>query len=115
MQLFSFVETAMAQGAAAPKGPSGFEMIIMPLGMVLILYFFMLRPQQKRAKEHTNLLNNLKNGDEVVTSGGIIGKIRSVADGFVTLEVAQNTSVKVLKGNIVTLTKTPEKAPATGK
>lgn len=111
MTSFSFVGTAMAQAAAAaPKGPSIMESMLLPVGMLLIMYFLVMRPQQKRAKDQNNMLNNLKNGDEVVTTGGIIGKVRSVADGFVTLEIAPNTSVKILKANIVTLTKAPEKA-----
>ena len=69
------------------------------------MYFFIIRPQQKKAKEVNELLSNLKAGDEVVTSGGLIGKVRSVADGFVSLEVAANTTVKVMKPNITGLAK----------
>lgn len=106
---FGLIETAFAQGATAAKSPSMMEMLIMPLGFLVIMYFFMIRPQQKRAKEHQALITGLKVGDEVVTSGGIIGKIRSVADNFVTLESA-NSSFKVLKSNVTGLSKTPEKA-----
>ena len=106
---FGLVGTAFAQGAAAAKGPSTMEMLVMPLGFLLIMYFFLIRPQQKRAKEHQSLLSGLKVGDEVVTSGGIIGKIRSVADNFVTLESA-NSSFKVLKSNVTGMTKPQEAA-----
>ena len=94
--------TALAQAAdaAAPKGPSGLEMLILPAGFLLIMYFFMIRPQQAKQKQHTELLNGLKAGDEVVTNGGIIGKVRSVQETFVTLEVSNNTSIKVLKNAI---------------
>jgi preprotein translocase subunit YajC len=71
------------------------------------MYFMIIRPQQKKAKEQADLLNNLKAGDEVVTSGGIIGKVRSVAESFVTLEVANNTAIKVMKNNVSALTKAP--------
>ena len=109
--------TAMAQAAdgAAAKNPSLIEMLPMPLGFLAIMYFLLIRPQQKKAKEHADLMNNLKPGDEVVTSGGIIGKVRSVAETFVTIEVASSTSIKVLKNNISSLSKSqvaPVKEPA---
>jgi len=107
--------TALAQEAAAgaqPKGPSIMEMLAMPVGFLLIMYFFIIRPQQRKAKEQADLVNNLKAGDEVVTTGGIIGKIRSVSDTFVTLDVASNTSIKVLKGNVTAMTKAPAAAAA---
>jgi preprotein translocase subunit YajC len=91
---------AFAEGAAQPQGPSTIEMLIMPAGFLLIMYFFMIRPQQKKAKEHHNFLASLKAGDEVVTAGGIIGRVKSVAEGFVNVEVAGNTVIKVLKSAI---------------
>ena len=106
--LENWIGTAIAQtdaGAAAAKGPSLMEMLAMPMGLLVIMYFFIIRPQQKKAKEQADLLGNLKPGDEVVTTGGIIGKVRSVADAFVTLEVSQNTAIKVLKANVTGLTK----------
>ena len=98
---------AQAQGGAQP---SLFEMLLLPIGFLLIMYFFIIRPQQKRAKEHSELITNLKSGDEVVTSGGIIGKVRSVADQFVTIEVANNTLIKVVKNNVSGLTKQQQPA-----
>src|SRR3954447_16353430 len=97
---FSLVATALAQTAenAAPKGPSIVEMLILPVGFMFIMYFFMIRPQQKKARDQADFVAALKPGDEVVTTGGIIGKVRSVAESFVTVEVASNTSIKVLKG-----------------
>lgn len=90
---------AMAQ-AATQVGPSTVEMLVMPAGFLVIMYFFMIRPQQKRAKEHSNFITNLKAGDEIVTSGGIIGRVKNIADGFVSVEVAGNTVIKVLKSSI---------------
>lgn len=109
MNNWSFVTTAYAQdaAAAATKGPSVVEMLVMPVGFLLIMYFFIIRPQQRKAREQANLITNLKPGDEVVTTGGIIGKIRSVSDGFLSLEVSPNTTIKVLKGNVTGLTKAP--------
>lgn len=110
---FSLVETAFAQTAtqAAPKGPSMIETLALPAIFLLVMYFMIIRPQQKRAREHNNLLNALKVGDEVVTSGGIVGRIRSVADAFVTIESVSST-FKVMKANVIGLTKSPEKTPA---
>ena len=103
-----------AAPAAAPKGPSTLEMLVMPVGFILIMYFFIIRPQQKKAREHTDLLAALKPGDEVVTTGGIIGRVKSVAETFVTLDVGGNTSLKVLKTAVNQMTKPPA-AQAAGK
>ena len=91
--------------AAAQQQPSMLEMLIMPLGFLFIMYFLIIRPQQRKSKEHQALVNNLKAGDEVVTTGGLIGRVKSVADSFVTVEIAANTNVKMTKGSILTLTK----------
>jgi preprotein translocase subunit YajC len=64
------------------------------------MYFLVIRPQQKKAKEHQALLTTLKVGDEVVTTGGIIGRIKAIADAFVTLEAGPNTTLKVQKSHI---------------
>ena len=103
------VGTAYAQNAA-PAQPGLMDMLLLPLGFLIIMYFLIIRPQQKKTKEHEELLKNLKAGDEVVTSGGIIGRVKSVAERFVTLEVSANTSIKVFKTNIQMMTKAPEKA-----
>ncbi|MCX6124824.1 MAG: preprotein translocase subunit YajC [Proteobacteria bacterium] len=60
----------------------------------------MIRPQQKRSKDHKNFLGALKSGDEVVTTGGIIGRVKTVQESFVSLEVASNTIIKVVKSEI---------------
>ncbi|MEY4632295.1 MAG: preprotein translocase subunit YajC [Pseudomonadota bacterium] len=109
---FSLVDTAFAQAAAAaPKGPSMIENLALPVIFLLVMYIMIIRPQQKRAREHSELINGLKVGDEVVTSGGIVGRVRSVADAFVTIE-SLSSSFKVMKANVIGLTKSPEK-PAT--
>lgn len=115
MQLFSFIPMAMAQEAAsqaAQKSPSMIEMLAMPAVFLVIIYFMIIKPQQKKAKEQSDLLTNLKAGDEVVTNGGVIGRIKSVADSFVTLEVSTNTNIKVLKGSITGMAKAQIKEPA---
>ncbi len=107
---FSLVDIAYAQ-TATPKGPSIFETLALPAAFLAIMYFMILRPQQKRAREHSQMLTGLKVGDEVVTSGGIVGRVRSVADAFVTIESLSST-IKVMKANVIALTKVPEKAQA---
>lgn len=100
------VGTAYAQQAGgAPKGPSTWEMLVLPIGFLLIMYFLIIRPQSKKAKDHAALISGLKVGDEVVTSGGIIGRIKSVADTFVSVEIAPNATIKVLKAHVSGLTK----------
>ncbi len=91
-----FAEEAVA---AAKAQPSFIENMIPFLLIFVLMYFLIIRPQVKKAKEHTNLLNALQVGDEVVTSGGLIGRIRSISDSFVVLDLG-STTVKVLKENI---------------
>jgi preprotein translocase subunit YajC len=68
--------------------------------MFVLMYFLLIRPQQKRAKEHKTLLLELKKGDEVVTNGGIVGKINSIDDSFAVLEISKGVVVKVQKQGI---------------
>ena len=84
-----------AAGAGDPMGGLPFLSI-----MFVLMYFLLIRPQQKRAKEHKTLLGALKEGDEVVTNGGVVGKVKSVDESFATLEIAQNVVVKVQKQGI---------------
>ncbi|MDD1967167.1 preprotein translocase subunit YajC [Pseudomonas abietaniphila] len=97
-----FISNAMADAAApAAAGPagSGFEWIFL-VGFLVIFYLMIWRPQAKRAKEQKNLLGNLQKGDEVVTSGGIAGKINKVTDDFVVIEVSDTVELKIQKGAI---------------
>ncbi len=93
---------AQAAGAAAPAaGPEAFLLQLLPLVMILVVFYFLLiRPQQKRLKEHQERIGGLRRGDTVVTSGGIVGKITKVAEDEVTVEIAPNVSVRVVKGTI---------------
>ena len=90
--------TDAAPAAAAPGGDM--MSILMLVGFVVIFYLMIWRPQAKRAKEQKNLLSNLQKGDEVVTNGGIAGKIVKVSDDFVVLEVSDNVELKFQKGAI---------------
>ncbi|KPY37620.1 Preprotein translocase, subunit YajC [Pseudomonas syringae pv. primulae] len=96
-----FISPAFADAAAPAAGPagSGFEWIFL-VGFLVIFYLMIWRPQAKRAKEQKNLLGNLQKGDEVVTSGGIAGKINKVTDDFVVIEVSDTVELKIQKGAI---------------
>lgn len=96
-----FIPAAMAQeaGAQAPMG-AGFEWIFL-VGFLVIFYLMIWRPQAKRAKEHKNLIGGLGVGDEVVTGGGILGKVKKVTDEFIVLEVAEGQELKFQKGAVV--------------
>ena len=83
--------------SAANAGGGGLEMILMMAVFFAIMYFMIIRPQQKRAKEHKAMLEALNKGDEVVTNGGILGKVASMTENFVELSVADNVTVKVQK------------------
>lgn len=78
----------------------GMQLLIMIGVFFLIMYFLLIRPQQKRAKEHKNLVSSLAKGDEVLASGGILGKIAEVGDSFITLEVQDGVKIKVQKQSV---------------
>ncbi|WML90628.1 preprotein translocase subunit YajC [Thiothrix lacustris] len=90
------ISNAHAEGAAAPAG-GGIEMLLMMGVFFAIMYFMIIRPQQKRAKEHKQMLESLSKGDEVVTGGGVLGKVAGINENFVELTVADNVVIKVQK------------------
>ena len=101
-----FISNAYAQstGTAADAGMMGNLTTFAPLVlMFVVMYFLMIRPQQKRQKEAKAMMDALAKGDEVATAGGIVGKVTRVNDSFVTVEVATNTEVVVQKHAITTL------------
>jgi preprotein translocase subunit YajC len=87
-------------GGAGGGAQSGLMNIVPLVFMFAIFYFLLIRPQQKKAKEHRAMLETLKKGDAVVTAGGIHGKVISVEDAIVILEVAPGVNIKVTKGHI---------------
>jgi preprotein translocase subunit YajC len=93
---------AFAQVVGGSGGPTDIIVQLIPFALILaIMYFLILRPQQKRAKEHADLVKNLRRGDSVITSGGLIGKVTKVVDDAeVELEVAPNVRVRVVRGMI---------------
>ena len=98
--MFSSTAFAQATGGAAAGGPSPLENFAPLLLMLVVLYFFVMRPQGKQAKEHGNFVKNLKRGDRVLTSSGIFGEVQGVDEKFATLEIATNVKVRILKSQI---------------
>ena len=97
------ISSAYAQGAPAVGADSGFMSLLPIILMFVLLYFMMIRPQMKRAKEHKAMTEALSKGDEVVTTGGLLGRITKVGDAYVTLEISDNTEIVVQKGAVQTL------------
>ena len=89
-----------APDAAAAAGPSMYGQLLMLGGFVLIFWLLIWRPQSKRAKEHKKLLEGIGKGDEVVTTGGIVGKVVGVADDFVTLQVSDKIDMNFQKSSV---------------
>ena len=103
-----FIATAaFADGgtAGAPGAPGTGAMLVPFLAMFAIMYFLMIRPQQKRAKEQQSMLGALKEGDEVLTASGILGTVKNITDRMVTLEIDQNVNLKILKSQVATVLK----------
>jgi preprotein translocase subunit YajC len=102
MEVSQVVDTAYAMaGASGDAGASGGLMTILPLILMFgIFYVLLIRPQQKKAKEHRTFLENLKRGDKVVTAGGLYGEITGMTDETVTLEIADKIRVKVGRGYV---------------
>ena len=88
---------------------SGFAQFIPLILIFVIFYFFLIRPQQKKIKEHKLMVSNLKRGDEVVTSGGIVGKIdRVLDDDKIDITIAENVTVQVIKSTVSSLLNRPQ-------
>ena len=90
------ISEAWAQGAGGAQG-GGTSFLIMMVVLFAIMYFMLIRPQQKRVKDHRNMVQSLAKGDEVVTNGGTLGRITHVGEQFLTLEIAEGVSIKVQK------------------
>jgi len=98
------ISPAFAQ-AASPPAPGGLfggglGGLLFPIILIGVMYFLMIRPQMKRAKEHKSMLDKLAVGDEVITNGGIAGTVREIGDSFITVEIADNVRVRIQKGAI---------------
>ena len=91
------ISDAYAEAAPAAQGGDPLSSLIFFGGFILIFYFILIRPQQKRAKEHRNLVAALSKGDEVVTNGGILGKVTEVGEEYISVELADNVTVRLQK------------------
>jgi preprotein translocase subunit YajC len=89
-----FISDALAQAAPTPQDP-GMAGLIMPLAILLIFFFLFVLPQQRRTKEHKKMVQSLSKGSEVVTNGGLLGRVVELDDNFVQLEIAENIHVHV--------------------
>jgi len=95
------MELAYAMGPQPGGGQGSQIMSFLPIILIFVIFYFLLiRPQQKRSKEHRSLLSNLKVGDNVLTSGGIYGRITGLRDDIITLEISDKVRVKVSRGHI---------------
>ena len=101
--------------AASPKSTQDMIIQILPyVAIGIIFYFLLIRPQQKRAREHQEILRSLKRGDVIITQGGIIGKIVKLDEQDLTLEIAENVRIKILRGMILQLKPSVQKQSAIG-
>lgn len=102
--LTSFLTTSVARAqAAAPAAPAEqpwFMTLVPFVFMFAVLYFLIIRPQSKRQRDQQKFLSELKRGDEVITSGGILGRIEGITDQFVTLDIADGVRIKILRSQI---------------
>ena len=95
-----FISDAMAETASAAAASPGLTQFIPLIIIFVIFYFLLIRPQMKRAKEHKALVSGIAKGDELVTNGGILGKVIAVEEGFFSLEVANGTIIKMQASSV---------------
>ena len=95
-----FISDALAEGAPAAAQGDPITALLFPIGLIALFYFFLIRPQSKRAKEHKAMTEGLQKGDEVVTQGGILGKITNVGENFVSVEIAKDVTINVQKAYV---------------
>ena len=95
------ISSAFAQ--AAPSGDPGYIGLLPIVLMFVLLYFLMIRPQMKRAKEQKSMIEALQKGDEVITAGGVLGRITKLGDAYLSLEIAPNTEISVQKASVQVL------------
>ncbi len=97
---FTNIAYAMGQSGSAGQGGGGFTAFVPLILMFVIFYFLLIRPQQKKTKEHREMISNLRKGDRIITSGGIHGRITGVSDTTLTVEISDKVRVKINKGSV---------------
>ncbi|MCK4706076.1 MAG: preprotein translocase subunit YajC [Gammaproteobacteria bacterium] len=96
-----FISDAIAEAAPAAAGQADpLASLILPIGLVVLFYFFLIRPQSKRQKEHKAMVADLQKGEEIVTTGGMLGKITNIGENFVTLEISKDAFIHIQKNSI---------------
>ena len=104
--MFDFPSLAYAMGqsgASGGQGGGGFAAFVPLILMFVIFYFLLIRPQQKKTKEHREMINNLRKGDRIITSGGIHGRVTGLSDTTLTVEISEKVRVKVNRGSVSAL------------
>lgn len=99
----SFISNAFAQGSSLGGAESSLMSFLPLILMFAVLYFIMIRPQMKRQKDHRNMLAAMAKGDEVITSGGIVGKVTKVSEAYVGVEISDGTEITVQKSAVSTI------------
>jgi len=100
MSLLDFFISPAAAQAAGQAAPSPLPSFLLMGAVFVGMYFLMIRPQMKRAKEHKDMLGKLGKGDEVITSGGVAGRVDDIGENFITVEIAEGVRVKLQKGAV---------------
>src|SRR5574342_162468 len=107
-----FIETAYAMGApggeAAAPGGGGYQGIIMMVVIFAIFYFILIRPQQKKMKEHKKMVDELKKGDEIITSGGMYATVENATPDTLTVKISEGVKVKITRGSVGAVVKPEE-------
>lgn len=99
-----FISDAMASGAAVQSAqPDGTFSLIMIAAIFVVFYFMLIRPQNKRAKEHREMVGNLKKGDEVITSGGLLGKVVNIDEQYIKVALAEGIEVNMQRGAVTSV------------
>ncbi len=98
-----FISDAMAAGSTAAHSEGMYSSIFMIVAMVVLFYFMLIRPQNKRAKDHRDLMTNLKKGDEIVTAGGIVAKVVAIGEQYITVSPSEGVEMKMQKSSVSTV------------
>ena len=95
-----FISDAIAEAAPAAAQQGDPMQLLLPIGLVVLFYFFLIRPQSKRQKEHKAMVADLQKGEEIVTTGGLLGKVTKVGENFVTVEISKDVSIHIQKNSV---------------
>ena len=98
-----FISDAAAQGVAPAAGGSITSALLLPVLLIVVFYFLLIRPQQKKQKEHRQMVEALGVGTEIVTGGGVLGKVTDLGEQFVTVEIADGVKVKIQRHSIASV------------